>query len=96
MQNSEAWQPTDTQILELWDTAEKQEREKHGTELENNNGGSPSNPHRNRPNGSTMAANRDTDSMGNNRGNSGNGYRTASGRGPQRTIGTLEPEVSAT
>jgi len=96
MQNSEAWQPTDTQILELWNSADKQEREKHGSELENHNSGRPGNPHRHRAGNHAMAANRGPDSLGHDRGDGGNGNRTARGSRPQRTLGALGPEVSAT
>lgn len=96
MDDGNEWNPTDTQILELWDTAEQQEREKNGSKLENNNGGCASHSNRNRPSDSAMAANRRTDCMGHTRGDSGYRNRPAGGGRPQHPLGAIGPEVSAT
>lgn len=96
MRDTGAWQPTDTQILELWNTAEQNERGPHGTELENNNGGRPGHPHCNRASSHPVAADGDPDRLGHDRRNHGDGHRPAGGGRPQRTIGTLGAVLSAT
>jgi hypothetical protein len=96
MDDRDTWTPSVQDILELWDTAETQERQRYGTELENNIGGRTGHPHRHRAGNHAMAANRGPDSLGHDRGDGGNGNRTARGSRPQRTLGALGPEVSAT
>ena len=96
MDDSDTWTPSVQEVIELWDLAEYQENCAHGTELENHNGGNFGHPHRNRTGSSPVAAVRHADSLGHHRRNGGNGNRTAGGSRPQRTLGALGTEVSAT
>jgi hypothetical protein len=79
MNERKAWEPTDAELLELWDRADDVEELKHGSKLENDVSGRPGRPDNRVPATNTVAQRQSADLVGDNRGRGGRRPRLNSG-----------------
>lgn len=71
MNERRPWEPTDAELLEMWDSADDVEELKHGSKLENNVSGCTGRAHCRVPAVNSVVANGHADLVGHDRGRGG-------------------------